>query len=231
MLSEAGAPLELLVAVSNIGEADGFETVQVYVRDEKSRLPRPEKELVSFEKVFLERDQTRHLRIRIDKHAVGYYDTSLKAWIAEEGRFEVLIGASSADIKLVFTLLSCDVCFRGNDTPADTVSSAGEQYRSRSRSPSPGSSRASGQTCMYCHNWLAVYSSIYSFTTLLDGRMQGNNGIFDACAGGFGNAAITLRPRDLGPSIQGPFALGCLIFILVHFLRFNSPHCTYIHSS
>lgn len=89
------------MAVSNIGEADGHETVQVYVRDDRSRLPRPEKELVSFEKVFLERDQTRHLRIRIDKHAVGYYDTSLRAWIAEEGRFEVLIGASSADIRLV----------------------------------------------------------------------------------------------------------------------------------
>lgn len=107
VLSENGPALELLVAVSNIGEADGFETVQIYVRDEKSRLPRPEKELVSFEKVFLERDQTRHLRIRIDKYAVGYYDTSLRAWIAEEGRFEVLIGASSADIRLVF---SCGAC-------------------------------------------------------------------------------------------------------------------------
>lgn len=100
------------MAVSNIGEADGFETVQVYVRDEKSRLPRPEKELVSFEKVFLERDQTRHLRIRLDKYAVGYYDTSLRAWIAEEGRFEVLIGASSADIRLISSSL-CDLawCF------------------------------------------------------------------------------------------------------------------------
>lgn len=100
------------MAVSNIGEADGFETVQVYVRDEKSRLPRPEKELVSFEKVFLERDQTRHLCIRLDKYAVGYYDTSLRAWIAEEGRFEVLIGASSADIRLVFSsLLDLAWCF------------------------------------------------------------------------------------------------------------------------
>ncbi|KAK7716884.1 hypothetical protein SLS63_010891 [Diaporthe eres] len=99
VLSEDGPALELLVAVSNIGDADGFETVQIYVHDEKSRLPRPERELVSFEKVFLERDQTRHLRIRIDKYAVGYYDTSLRAWIAEEGRFEVLIGASSADIR------------------------------------------------------------------------------------------------------------------------------------
>lgn len=107
VLSE-GETLELLVAVSNIGDEDGFETVQIYVRDEKSRLPRPEKELVSFEKVFLERDQTKHLKIRIDKYAVGYYDTSLKAWIAEEGKFEVLIGASSADIRLVSFAPNCE---------------------------------------------------------------------------------------------------------------------------
>lgn len=143
MLSEDGPALELLVAVSNIGEADGFETVQIYVRDEKSRLPRPEKELVSFEKVFLERDQTRHLRIRIDKYAVGYYDTSLRAWIAEEGRFEVLIGASSADIRLVFSsLFDLAWCsFPSDDASADTVSPPDGKYHSKSRSPSPGSSK------------------------------------------------------------------------------------------
>lgn len=89
----------MILAVSNIGNVDGFETVQVYVRDEKSRLPRPEKELVAFEKVWLEAGETRHLRVALDKHAVGYYDTSLRAWVAEEGRFEVCVGASSADIR------------------------------------------------------------------------------------------------------------------------------------
>lgn len=91
--------IELVVAVSNVGEVEGSETVQVYVRDEKSRLPRPEKELVAFEKVNLEAGETRHLRIQLDKHAVGYYDTNIKRWIAEEGVFRVLVGASSGDIK------------------------------------------------------------------------------------------------------------------------------------
>ncbi|KAH8906025.1 glycosyl hydrolase family 3 N terminal domain-containing protein [Coniochaeta sp. PMI_546] len=91
--------IELIVAVSNVGEVTGSETVQVYVRDEKSRLPRPEKELVAFEKVTLEAGETRHLRMKLDKHAVGYYDTAIKRWIAEEGRFVVCVGASSADIK------------------------------------------------------------------------------------------------------------------------------------
>lgn len=96
---EPEGTIELIVAVSNVGETAGSETVQVYVRDEKSRLPRPEKELVAFEKVALEPGETRHLRITLDKHAVGYYDTAINRWIAEEGRFLVCVGASSADIK------------------------------------------------------------------------------------------------------------------------------------
>lgn len=87
------------LAVSNVGGVDGYETVQIYVRDEKSRLPRPEKELAAFEKIRLEAGETRHLRVNLDKHAVGYYDTDVGAWVAEEGVFEILIGASSADVR------------------------------------------------------------------------------------------------------------------------------------
>jgi beta-glucosidase len=98
VLSPQGS-IELTIAISNIGTVDGAETVQIYVRDEKSRLTRPEKELVAFEKVFLEAGETKHIRISLDKYAVGYYDSSISAWIAEEGEFKALIGASSADIK------------------------------------------------------------------------------------------------------------------------------------
>lgn len=95
----ADGTIELIFAVSNIGSMAGSETAQIYVRDEKSRLPRPEKELVAFEKVHLEAGETVHLRISLDKYAVGYYDTALSSWIAEEGTFKIMIGASSADIK------------------------------------------------------------------------------------------------------------------------------------
>jgi hypothetical protein len=93
----------LIVAVSNVGKVKGWETVQVYVKDEKSRLPRPEKELVAFEKVGLEAGETRHLRVGIDKYAVGYFDTAVGRWVAEEGVFRVLVAASAADVKYVFT--------------------------------------------------------------------------------------------------------------------------------
>ena len=94
-----GDALELVVAVSNVGTVKGWETVQVYVRDEKSRLPRPEKELVAFEKVELEVGETRHLRIGIDKYAVGYWDEAVGRWVAEEGAFRVLVAASAGDVK------------------------------------------------------------------------------------------------------------------------------------
>ena len=87
------------MAVTNVGSMSGSETVQIYVRDEKSRLPRPEKELVAFEKVALDAGETKHLRIELDRHAVGYFDTAIGKWIAEEGVFKVLVAASAEDIK------------------------------------------------------------------------------------------------------------------------------------
>ncbi|KAF6521786.1 hypothetical protein HZS61_013314 [Fusarium oxysporum f. sp. conglutinans] len=91
--------IKITLAISNIGARAGAEIVQLYVHDEKSRLPRPEKELVAFEKVFLEAEETRHITIKLDKYAVGYYDETVPGWIAEEGAFKVLIGASSTDIR------------------------------------------------------------------------------------------------------------------------------------
>ncbi len=96
---QQGDVIELVVAVTNVGERKGWETVQVYVRDEKSRLVRPEKELVAFEKVELEAGETRHLRVGIDRYAVGYWDEAVGRWIAEEGGFKVLVAASAADVK------------------------------------------------------------------------------------------------------------------------------------
>lgn len=95
----ADGNIRVTLAISNVGTRPGSEIIQLYVRDEKSRLPRPEKELVAFEKVYLEPDETRHITITLDKYAVGYYDEAVPGWIAEEGSFKLLIGASSQDIR------------------------------------------------------------------------------------------------------------------------------------
>ena len=93
------APLTVSVRVTNTGPVAGAEVVQAYVRDPKSRLPRPEKELQAFARVELRPAETKTVELVVDKYSVGYYDTSLEAWIAEEGSFEVLVGASSADVR------------------------------------------------------------------------------------------------------------------------------------
>jgi len=87
------------IPITNSGSVEGAEIVQAYIHDEKSRLPRPEKELQAFDKVFLKPGETKNATLTLDKYSVGYYDTDIPAWIAEEGVFNVLIGASSADIR------------------------------------------------------------------------------------------------------------------------------------
>jgi beta-glucosidase len=91
--------LVITVPVTNIGETAGSEVVQVYVCDVKSRLRRPKKELKAFCKLFLEPGETKLAKLELDKYAWGYYDIVLHTWIAEAGIFEVLIGASSVDIR------------------------------------------------------------------------------------------------------------------------------------
>jgi beta-glucosidase len=101
VLTESGEVV-VSVAVTNTGNVAASEIVQAYVKDIKSTLPRPEKELQAFAKVFLHPGETKEVQMRLDKYSVGYFDTSLGqsgAWVAEEGQFEVLVGASSADIR------------------------------------------------------------------------------------------------------------------------------------
>ncbi len=101
--------LTVTVDVSNAGSAAGKEIVQVYVHDEKSGLRRPPKELKGFAKVELQPGETKTVTIPLDFRAFAYYHPKYKRWIAEEGDFDILIGASAADIrqKVKVRLESC----------------------------------------------------------------------------------------------------------------------------
>ncbi|CCX30362.1 Similar to Beta-glucosidase B; acc. no. Q5BFG8 [Pyronema omphalodes CBS 100304] len=81
------------------GTMRGKETVQLYIRDPKSRLLRPEKELKAFVKVDLEPGEAKLVEFSVDKFSVGYYDPSLGSWIAEEGEFEACVALSAGDIR------------------------------------------------------------------------------------------------------------------------------------
>ena len=91
--------VQVTVSVKNIGSVAGSEIIQLYVRDIKSRLPRPKKELQAFSKVSLQPSEKTDVHLVLDKYSLGYYDPSLEAYIAEEGSFVILVGASSTDIR------------------------------------------------------------------------------------------------------------------------------------
>jgi beta-glucosidase len=91
--------LSVSVAVTNTGPVAGKEVVQVYVHDCLSELVRPPKELKGFAKVDLEPGETKTVTIALDFRAFAYYHPDEKQWITEDGDFEILIGASAADIR------------------------------------------------------------------------------------------------------------------------------------
>ncbi|MBR6884625.1 MAG: glycoside hydrolase family 3 C-terminal domain-containing protein [Prevotella sp.] len=86
------------VDVTNTGKLAGAETIQLYIRDLKSSLPRPVKELKGFSKVYLAPGATQQVSITIDKSALSFYDDRVGEWVAEPGDFEALIGTASDKI-------------------------------------------------------------------------------------------------------------------------------------
>ena len=96
--------LTVSVDVTNTGRMAGKEIVQVYVHDQKSGLVRPPKELKGFAKVELQPGETKTVSIDLDFRAFAYYHPEYKQWITEDGDFDILIGASSADIRCTLSV-------------------------------------------------------------------------------------------------------------------------------
>lgn len=88
------------VDVRNIGQKAGAEIVQLYVHNPDGEEIRPEKELRNFAKVFLEPGETKTVTMELNGRAFSYYHMGIHDWYAESGEYEILIGASSRDIRL-----------------------------------------------------------------------------------------------------------------------------------
>jgi len=87
------------VSVRNSGTRAGAEVVQLYLQPPPARLDRPVKELKAFSRIMLQPGETRTVSFTLDKAALSFYDPALHDWVAEPGRFTVLVGASSRDIR------------------------------------------------------------------------------------------------------------------------------------
>jgi beta-glucosidase len=98
-VSGGGSARVVELTVTNEGERAGSDVVQVYVRDVESSVYRPDKELRGFAKVNLEPGESSDVRIPLDERAFAYYDVDTGGWAVEGGDFDVLVGASSTDIR------------------------------------------------------------------------------------------------------------------------------------
>ena len=90
--------LTVTLNVSNSGNFDGEETVQLYIRDMVGSITRPLKELKGFQKVFLKKGESKPVTFTLSVDDLKFYDANLK-WIYEPGDFKVFVGGNSQDVK------------------------------------------------------------------------------------------------------------------------------------
>jgi beta-glucosidase len=88
------------LTVTNTGKVAGAEVVQLYVKPGQAAVKRPEKELKGFEKVFLKPGESKTVTLTLPADAFKYYSEAKKQWVLEPGKFDLLVGSSSRDIRL-----------------------------------------------------------------------------------------------------------------------------------
>jgi len=86
--------------ITNTGRRAGDEVAQIYVHQVKSSVPQPVKELRGFERLHLQPGETKTVTFPLAAARLAYWDETTHGFVVDPGAFDVLIGASSADIRL-----------------------------------------------------------------------------------------------------------------------------------
>ncbi len=92
--------IQVSVDVTNTGEVDGEEIVQLYIRDVYSSATRPVKELKDFKRLSLANGQKKTVAFAVPTQKLAFYDKNMK-WVVEPGDFEIMVGGSSLDKDLL----------------------------------------------------------------------------------------------------------------------------------
>ncbi|MBB6481612.1 beta-glucosidase [Spirochaeta isovalerica] len=100
-LIEGDNMLEISLELENSGSVAGDEVVQLYIHDRESSLIRPEAELKGFAKCSLAPGEKKTMTFTITRRDLSFFDSLKQKWVAESGDFEVRIGSSSKDIRLM----------------------------------------------------------------------------------------------------------------------------------
>ena len=87
--------------VKNVSSVDGKEVSEVYVRDVIAMVARPVKELKGYSKDLIKAGEEKRVSVKLDFSSFAYYSVAMDKWLVENGDFEISVGSSSRDIKLV----------------------------------------------------------------------------------------------------------------------------------
>jgi len=94
----AGEPINISVTITNTGNYDGEETAQLYIQDVAASVTQPVKELKKFQKVFINKGESKELTFTLNVDDLKFYNSDLQ-WIYEPGVFKVFVGGNSRDVK------------------------------------------------------------------------------------------------------------------------------------
>ena len=100
MVSEKGDGVDVTLTVTNTGNFDAAEVVQIYVGEDNPCVARPAKELKGYDKVFIPKGESAVVNVRLPESAFAFYDVDIHDWRINPGTFTIMVGASSEDIKL-----------------------------------------------------------------------------------------------------------------------------------
>jgi len=97
---KADGQITVSVDVKNTGKREGDEVVQLYIHDVVCSVVRPVKELRAFERISLNPGETKTVTMTVPGEKLAFYDEKAHSFVVEPGTFDVLVGSSSADIRL-----------------------------------------------------------------------------------------------------------------------------------
>lgn len=99
-VTPSGEGFDVTFTLTNTGSKAAAEVVQVYVGEQNPTVARPKKELKGYDKIYLNKGESRLVTIFLPKSAFEFYDVNIHDFRANNGKFNVMVGASAEDIRL-----------------------------------------------------------------------------------------------------------------------------------
>ena len=99
-ITQLGDAYDVTFKVRNDGKTAGVEIPQLYVHDPDTMADAPVKELKGFDRISLKPGETKYMKFTLAGSDFAHYDAAKGKWVTHPGRYDVLIGSSSRDIRL-----------------------------------------------------------------------------------------------------------------------------------